>query len=231
MNNKNYNELQLDLIKLWEGCILVSIAHAIMVSKYPLLSFEHSWDKFNYNIQDGNGKRGTITFYNNYCVAAFRNEKSYRMKEVINNCEYLEKYFYNCEDDIFKVAKNETLQYLLDDTNYGIYPCITSIFWGKLDSNKVYSNDTLNDIFFNGGDLIRYHLLKYNDAIDRLIDIYNMNNNQIILLEKIFKIKIKVKNTPIFLPKNDIKLIEVSNYEGFKETKTSFLEMGIYFTK
>ncbi|WP_317367261.1 hypothetical protein [uncultured Tyzzerella sp.] len=44
MNNKNYNILEIDLIKLMEGCFLFSIAHAIMVAKYPMLSFEHSWD-------------------------------------------------------------------------------------------------------------------------------------------------------------------------------------------
>nr|WP_317356425.1 hypothetical protein [uncultured Tyzzerella sp.] len=221
MNNKNCNRLEIDLIKLMEGCFLFSIVHAIMVSKYPMLSFEHSWDNFNYNIQDISGKRETITFYNNYCVAAFRNEESYRMKDVINNCEYLEKYFYNCEVDIFKLAKNETLQYLLDDTNYGIYPCITSTFWGKFDDNKVYSNDVINDIFFNGGDLIKDHLLNYNDIISKLISKYNMNNNQIILLEKIFKNKVKEKNKLIFLSKSDIKLIDIPNYEGFKESKTS----------
>ena len=231
MNNQNYNELQIDLIKLWEGCILVSIAHAIMVAKYPFLSFEHSWDNFNYNIQDANGKRGTITFKNKYCIAAFRDEESPRMKEVMNNCKYLEEYFFNYEDNIFEIAKNETLQYLLDETNYGIYPCITSAFWGVFDTNKVYSNDTLSDILLNGGNLIKYHLLEYNDAIKRLIDCYNMNNNEVVLLEKLFKNKMKEKNKPIFLSKNDIKLIEISNYEGFKETKTSFLEIGIYFSK
>ncbi|WP_317367263.1 hypothetical protein [uncultured Tyzzerella sp.] len=61
----------------------------------------------------------------------------------------MEKYFYNCEVEIFELAKKETLQYLLDDTNYGISPCITSAFWGKFDDNKVYSNDVIYDMFFN----------------------------------------------------------------------------------
>lgn len=103
----------------------------------------------------------------------------------------------------------------------GYNPCITSTFWGKSDDNKVYSNDVINDIFFNGGDLIKDHLLNYNDIISKLISKYNMNNNQIILLEKIFKNKVKEKNKLIFLSKSDIKLIDIPNYEGFKESKTS----------
>src|SRR5690348_9136227 len=63
---------------LWEGCILASIAHAIMVAHYPELSNEQSWDDINYNIQDSSGARGTITFHPNYYAGAFRNEFSER---------------------------------------------------------------------------------------------------------------------------------------------------------
>jgi hypothetical protein len=41
---------QLNKNNIWNGCILASIAHAIMVAQYPELSYEHSWDGENYNI-------------------------------------------------------------------------------------------------------------------------------------------------------------------------------------
>ena len=46
---------------LWKGCILASIAHAIMVSHYPLSACEHSWEGNNYSFQDMSGIRGTIS--------------------------------------------------------------------------------------------------------------------------------------------------------------------------
>ncbi len=45
---------------LWEGCILASIAHAIMVAHYPELSNEQSWDDINYNVQDSLGLEGQL---------------------------------------------------------------------------------------------------------------------------------------------------------------------------
>lgn len=63
---------------LWSGCILASIAHAIMVAHYPELSYEHSWDEDNYSIVDDSGGRGTITFKENYFVGAFRNDNFLR---------------------------------------------------------------------------------------------------------------------------------------------------------
>ncbi|MGG4154302.1 hypothetical protein [Peribacillus muralis] len=53
---------------LWNGCILASIAHAIMVTEYPDFFYEHSWDDNNYNVQDGQGTRGTISFKDNFFI-------------------------------------------------------------------------------------------------------------------------------------------------------------------
>jgi hypothetical protein len=72
--------------QLWEGCILASIAHAIMVAHYPELSNEQSWDGFNYNVQDSSGTRATITFHPNCLVAAFRNE--YSERDYIDALDY-----------------------------------------------------------------------------------------------------------------------------------------------
>jgi len=60
---------------LWEGCILVTIAHAISSACYPEFLYEHSWDGINYSVQDSARARGTITFHEDYCVGAFRDDK------------------------------------------------------------------------------------------------------------------------------------------------------------
>jgi len=74
------NRINFECETLWKGCILASIAHAIMVSHYPEFSNEHSWDGINYSVQDTSGTRGTITFHSEYCVGAFCN-----IKKIENN--------------------------------------------------------------------------------------------------------------------------------------------------
>ena len=55
----------------------------------------------------------------------FRNENSERLNE---NISYLQ-YFKNAPMSILKLAKNETLQYLLENVNGHLQPVITTIFW------------------------------------------------------------------------------------------------------
>src|SRR5215469_7598692 len=51
--------------RVWPGAILASIAHAIFVARAPIMSHTQSWDRRNYNVQNGEGSRGTIAFAKN----------------------------------------------------------------------------------------------------------------------------------------------------------------------
>ena len=124
MQNKQFI-LKWTINQLWNGCILASIAHAIMVAHYPELSYEQSWDGYNYNIQDSAGIKGTITFTNNICVAAFRNDNSIRASINIKNAI---NYFNFAPDSIINIALSETLEYLLDNVNGQVCPLVQLLF-------------------------------------------------------------------------------------------------------
>lgn len=60
---------------LYERCVMASVAHAIMVGKYNLLSSEQSWDGFNYNFQNMEGIRGVISFAEGEYICAIQNNE------------------------------------------------------------------------------------------------------------------------------------------------------------
>ena len=66
-----FNFLNYDL--LYKKCMMASVAYAIMVGKYDLLSAEQSWDGLNYNFQNMGGVRGVISFTDDrYIYVLFR---------------------------------------------------------------------------------------------------------------------------------------------------------------
>ena len=216
------NEFKWNISKLWEGCILSSIAHSIMVAHYPELSNEHSWDRINYNIQNSEDTRGTITFTNNYCIAAFRYEKSPRINK---NDFFYERYFKDAPIEILEFAKNETLQYLLENYDSQVIPIITTAFWGY--ENRLNSNDTVEEFIENGGFLIERELLETRESMNRLIIYYDMTEKQVSLLKSLFEKKINNKDKKIYLSKDDIKLIGTDDYDGLTESRISFEEIDV----
>ena len=217
------NKLNWTIDQLWSGCILKSIAHAIMIVHHPLLAYENSWDNINYCIQDGEGMRGTVTFYNNYCIGAFRNEKCDRFN--LNKIMSAYKFFESTSNEIIQLAQKETLQYLLLDINGDTVPVITTAFWGK--DKELFSADSFYDFLEYGGELLETQVMDFDSAIDDLIDYYEMEPKQVQLLLQIYTRKMENPNSTIILSKKEIDMIGTDDLEGLEESLISFKEMNI----
>jgi hypothetical protein len=205
---------------LYSNCLLASIAHAIMVSQYPKLSNEHSWDSINYNFQNSDGIRGTITFQEEYCIAAFRDENSLRLDNLSKNS--IKKFFKNAPKKVIELAEEETLQYLLENVNNEIIPLITTCFWCV--GNQLFSNDSIEDMISNGMSIIEYQMLEYNESLNKWVEYYEMNEEQITLLNNLHNKKLLSPNQLIFLSNEEKKQIGSFILE---ETIDSFKEIGI----
>ncbi|MGL5694609.1 MAG: hypothetical protein ACRCXA_11065 [Peptostreptococcaceae bacterium] len=218
------NKVNWTVDQLWKGCMLASIAHAIMVAHYPELSYEHSWDGINYNVQDGEGTRGTITFSSKYCVGAFRNDDSDRVDNV-NDIKKAKKYFGQAPIEIINIAESDTLQYLLDDIDGKEEPIITTALWGV--ENKIFSMDSDEDMYHNGLFLLENQLMDFESAIESWVEYYDMSFQQRELLKIIFDLKINQKSEAIVLGKDYIHQIGTDDIEGLEESRISFEEIGI----
>lgn len=156
--------------QLLRGCIRSSIAHAIMVNCYPELSYEQSWDGNNFSVQDGSGRRGTITFLDNYCVGAIRNE----MGLQILGFDAIVKRMCNFPNVVQTAAKTEALQYLLVNQNGAVIPSATSLFW--CDDTRLYVCQGCEKDFLADITLFKTCFLTLETASKVLVDYYNMDN-------------------------------------------------------
>lgn len=209
--------------QLWEGCMLATIAHAIMVAHYPELSNEHSWDGMNYSVQDSEGVRGTITFSKNYYLGAFRDDNSKRLAKKDELIKYT-AYFSKAPQNIKQLAKQETLQYLLVKVDGRINPLITTAFWGN--KEEAISRDKYDDFVHNGGFLIKKQVMDWKKGIDSWREYYDMTQQQCDLLKIIYDKKIIQSNKIIKLNKYEISMIQADD-EGLDESRTSFGEIGV----
>ncbi|MFF2157689.1 hypothetical protein ACFVVQ_20565 [Paenibacillus chitinolyticus] len=216
---------QLNKNNLFSGCILASIAHAIMVAHYPELSYEHSWDGENYSVVDGSGGRGTITFKGNYFVGAFRND-NFTRTDIPTALDF----FTGAPKDVLELAKNETLEYLLEEDEDGTTsPSITTAFWG--DNDTVTSVDNIVRIVQCGGYLLERQIMESDSAIESWRDYYEMTSEQVDLLKSIYGRKVNNPHEKIILSKSEIEIIQTVSPEGLSESMTSFEELGIYWGK
>ena len=210
---------------LKNGCLLASIAHSIMVAHYPLLTNEHSWNDRNYSVQNSSGIRGTITFFNGSCVAAFRDENSNRIRRMHTSDPKV--YLSNAPMETQNIAENEALLYLLESVDGIRTPVITCAFWGNKDG--VFSIDTFDEFMRNGGSIIESHLLDFRSAVSQLTEYYEMSQPQVALLRSIYNKKTERPDMLVHFSRTDIDMIGCNDMECLQVSIASFEQIGVVF--
>jgi len=205
--------------------MLAAIAHAVMTALYPDLSIEHSWDGISYNVQDGAGTRGTITFHDVVTVAAFRNECSSRLHNG-DLTQTVQKSLLNTPPAVHEVAVSETLQYLLDEVEGQTIPLITSLFYGVKDDFE--SNDKIEDLLKHCVDIIETQRLGCTDeAFKSWQDYYEMTQAQSDLVLSLYQRKVLNPEIEIILTHEETNHIGMEKAEGIEECRESLAELGI----
>ena len=217
----NKYKLHIDREQLWKGCILNSIANAIFVAHDPDLSHESSWDGCNYSMQDSQGGRGTITFHPDYTIACLQDVNSERMDEWIDATNSFE----GAPSEVLEIAKEEALQYVLEEVEGETMPFITAAFW--IEESGAYSIDSFEEVEEHGGFLLEIPLLDMESAMERLEEEYELTEEQIELLQLVYERKIKNPNEEIMLSKEEVAMIGTDDSEGLEVSKVSFKEMNI----
>ncbi|RHB49312.1 hypothetical protein [Exiguobacterium sp. AM39-5BH] len=204
---------------IWEGCILASIAHAIFIANAPDFAYEHSWDGDNYSTNDGQGSRGTLTFGQEFYVAGFRNERF-----ALNPVE-AKQYFIEAPDLVQEMAEQETLQYLLDEVDGEVRPVVTTVLWES--DERVFSSHPYDIMMERGADLLEVQASGYESALEYWEEYYELTEEQLALVEKLYLLKLKDPIRRILLTEADIQSINGNDVEGIEESKCSFSEIGI----
>ena len=206
-------KIELNPKKLYEACILSSLTHAVAVGMYPELNYEHSWDKINYSMNDFEGCRATITFHKNHIIAVFQDSSC--VHTDVNALDFFE----GAPKEIIELAKNETLQYVLENVDGIVKPVISTAFWG--DWNELYSISSFDEIFEKGAHIIETQLLPFDEAMNEWSDYYELDESQIKFIKHLFDKKIK-ENT-FTLSNDDIQYL----YGDVQECLISLREMNI----
>ena len=212
------NIYNINFSQIFSGCLFSSIAHAIMTNKYPLLSYEQSWDHDNYSVKN-ELIEFTIFFNAEYCVGAIRNNKS-----ILAYGEEINRLVDDFPKDSKKFLVEEVLQYLLEYKDNEIVPVISSVFY--CDNKRLHFTSVNNSII----DEDIQNFLLYCSPVKKLQDYwkqyYDMTDDNIRLLILLYENKMKSLKNSIHLTQSQKDLIPGDIIR--EECIESMKELNIY---
>lgn len=203
---------------IYKNCLTASIYHAVMTNIYPLLSYEQSWDGHNFSFQNSAGARGTITFADEFCVGAIRNES---VPPIFNLRATIMAGFPN---SVIEKAKAESLQYLLTNNGGTVMPTVTSAFWA--DINGIYCSSDYKEALSRDIELFNWLVMPCEEAFVYWHDNYECMPETTALIEYLINEKMKDFSKKVILGDTLVKALPGNGIDP--ECEESLSELNIF---
>lgn len=205
--------------ELYRGCLLGSIAHAIMTNVYPDFSYEQSWDDYNYSFIKDDGILGTISFKNGKLVGAIRNDN-----DIVYCGRKADKLINSFPSELKELAVQEAFQYMLVDINGKAMPCVSFAFY--CDKSGFFTSEKNKEIINSFLAVLHPLMMSLDESIKYWAEYYEMDQSAIDLTLELFNKKLLSKDEPMFLSEEQIKMLPGDNL--CDECIESLNELNIY---
>lgn len=213
--------------RLRPGAVLASIVHAIMIAQVPEMAHEMSWDGEVYNLQDSMGSRGTVAFSEKGLVGVFFDKDSPRNPFLPGVGNDFQAYFEGMPDELYSLAFDDALQYILDEYEGQDLPVITAAFWGA--GGRLAAVEPWPEVYKNGAHMVRIQLMEADEALTEWQLEWEMPPRLVALARSIFERKMRSPNETLTLSAEDRDLIaEGAEADGGMDaSRESFSEIEI----
>lgn len=213
--------------RLRPGAILASIVHAIMIAQVPEMAHEMSWDGEVYNLQDSMGSRGTVAFSEKGLVGVFFDKDSPRNPFLPGVENDFQAYFEGVPDELYSLAFDDALQYILDEYEGRDLPVITAAFWSA--GERLAAVEPWPEVYKNGAHMVRIQLMETDEALAEWQREWEMPPHLVALAKSIYERKMKSAGETLTLPPEDLDLIAegAEGDEGMEASRESFSEIDI----
>lgn len=208
--------------QLRRGALLGTLAHAIWVSENPLMAAMQSWDGPNYLLNDMSGTLGTITFAENDIIGAFFDSKSSRNPLASGASYSTDRYLKGMPDDLMLLARNDTMEYMLQEYQGENVPVITAALWSKGD--ELVAIEPWKNVSDNGGHILRIQLMDDAAALVTWCDEYGLSGEQADLLHALYERKTSRSEARVQLTDAEKRLLAGA---GSEESRVILASIGI----
>ena len=221
------NRLVINGGALWEGCILASCVHGVMLAEYPFTLRENGWFGEIYRVQNEEGSKAVLVFSeeNELLMGMFDDRKSLRSKLILSD-QYARSHYKEAPQEIRDAA--EALSVLFEDTaGRKKLPVVTTGFWEE--EGQILSRDSYEDWFEHGGHILAAQMLPFEEAMSYYQVKCSMDAPRMEIAERIYRERIKSPKAKVVLKKEEIEVLEAAGPYNMDICKEVFEQFGVLF--
>lgn len=227
LEDRAVNRLAIDGKALWEGCILASCVHGVMLGEYPFIVNENAWFGELYITRNDEGGKAALAFSEDMelLMGMFDDRSSPRSKLVLSD-QYARSHYKGASEFIQSAAQALSILFE-DDVGQKKLPFVTTGFWEEED--QILSGDSYEDWFAHGGHIIKAQLMPFEEAMAYYEVKRSMDAKRMEIAERIYRERIKAPRARVVLKREEIAVLEASGPYNIGTCQEVFGQFGMVF--
>ena len=227
LEDRAVNRLAIDSRALWEGCILASCVHGVMLAEYPFIVNENAWFGELYIVRNDEGSKAALVFSEDMelLMGMFDDRNSLRSGLVLSD-RYAKSHYKEAPGFIRDAA--DALSILFKDTaGQKQLPFVTTGFWEEED--QILSRDSYEDWFEHGGHILAPQMMPFEKAMAYYEGKRSMDARRMEIAERIYRERIKSPKESVALKKEEIAVLEATGPYNIETCRDVFGQFGVVF--
>lgn len=218
------NRLAIDGPALWEGCILASCVHAVMLPEYPFTLPEHEWSGGIY-VTRGSGGQAALVFDESYNLILgmfcdFGSERS----ELVVSTEYAASHYRGAPEETQEMA--EALSVLFEAGDKEL-PFVTAGFWEE--DGALFSHDSQEEWFLHGGHILTPQMMPFEEAMEHYRIQSSMDSRRMEMAERIWRERIRSREGETAVTKEEVEALTGTGPYNMGVCEELFGQFGVVF--
>lgn len=229
LKDKPINQLAIEGHKLWEGCILASCVHGVMLAEYPFTLDENRWSGGIYVMENEGREKASLVFSNDdeneLMLGMFCDLMSPRTDLVLSE-EYARSHYRGAPEDLQDMAEALSLLFEMKDGEKSL-PFVTAGFWGE--EGRIFSHDPYEDWLEHGGHILEVLMMPFEDAMAYYEVKCSMDAPRREIAERIYRERIKAPKARAVLKREEIGALEATGPYNIRVCQEVFGQFGVVF--
>ncbi len=228
-DGREKKELAINGAALWEGCILASCVHGVMLPEYPFILPEHVWSGGIYVTRNEEGGKAALYFSENreVILGMFQDFRSERTELVLSG-EYAMSHYQDAPEEIRRMAQALTFLFEAQGGEKRL-PFVTAGIWGE--NGKIFCRDTQEDWLLHGGHILETQMLPFTEAMERYQVHCSMDERRMEIAERIYRERIQSPSGQAVLTEEEINALAATGPCNMEACQEVFGKFGIMFAE
>lgn len=224
LEDRDVTILPIDSDALWEGCILASCVHGVMLTEYPFTLREHAWSGGLYVTENSEGRAALVFDKEKGLILGMFCLYASERNGLVMTEQYARSHYREAPSDIQEMALMLSQLFEEGEAEKRL-PYVTTGFWQE--DGQICSRDDAGDWMLHGGRILTHQMAPFEESMPYYEEVCSMDGPRTEIAERIYRERIQSPDGRVMMTKEETEVLREAGPYNIEVCREALEQFGV----